>query len=218
MRSLLHAFSVFFLLFNLIACGDGGGPFAMDTSATAVVGDTSSALVFPEMAEWELFSLEELEALETELTDYLLDPVKLLVNPEEATNSGTLTAQVVQDFSNRRTIVIKNFDIELEFASVGLVHFTLNPNMESTGTIYKLNKNNQPFGTHNIILNLIVETAEQNLTYNNVMLASDNATLELVQTLPILTFEFAGSSKQIQTLALSAVVPAQLINSDFDPN
>lgn len=217
MRTIFHSFTVFLLFFNLVACGSEGGPVVMATSATAVVGElTQGASVVLSAEEGDLAALSE-EAL-TALADLLENPLQTLTNSEESSSSGTLTAQITQDFPNRRSIVIENFNIEMEFANVGMVRFTLNPNLESTGTIFKLNRDNEPFGEHNMILNLVVETAEQNLTYDNVMVASETATLTLTQALPILSFEFAGTTMQLQTLALSVVVPASLITSDFDPN
>jgi hypothetical protein len=66
-------------------------------------------------------------------------------------------------------------------------------------------------------LNLIVETQDQNLTYDNVVLASDDATLRLTQSLPILGFLFGGQNKQLQTLSLEVTLPASLVTSREDP-
>lgn len=143
--------------------------------------------------------------------------VQFLVNPEEDTGEGILTAQITEVFANRRDIVIEAFQLGLEFPSVGTINIVLNPNEESTGTIYRLNSNNQVAGTHTMNLNLIVETPEQNLVLNNVMLSSDTATLDLTIPLPILGFQFEGDAKEIQILSLLVTIPANLITGTEDP-
>jgi len=181
-------FLLLLLGFFISACGSPGDPFEMATTTTQVVGD--------------------------------LEPPaeKFLFDPEEQSAQGTLTAQVEETFINRRTLTIQAFEIINNFSSVGPIRMVLNPNFESTATIYRLNMQNQVAGTHTMTLFLIVETADQNLTYDNVMLASDQAVLELAQDLPILGFLFDDEAKQLQTLGLSVTVPAQLIDSPFDPN
>lgn len=174
-------------LLILPACGSDGGPFEMASSTTQVVGDAEATTV------------------------------QFLSNPEEQTGNGTMTAQVDEVFFDRQTLFVEGFEINLDFDGVGPVRVVLNPNMTSTATVYKLNQNNQVFGTHTMNLNLIVETPDQNLTYNNVLLASKNATVILDQLLPILNFQFNGETKQLQTLAMSVTIPAQLIVSNEDP-
>lgn len=143
--------------------------------------------------------------------------VHFIADPEDASGSGTLTAQIDEEFFDRRTLIITDFSLTLNYDSIGPVNYYLNPNLESTAVVYKLNANNQVFGTHTMNLNLILETPDQNLTLDNVMLASDTATLTLAQPLPILTFQFNGENKQIQILSLTAVIPAELITSNEDP-
>lgn len=176
------------LLLAFAACASDPGPFEMSTSTTMVAGDAPAS------------------------------PVQFIVNPVQETGDGTLTAQLVDEFNNRRVLDITDFNIELEFPGIGPVALRLNPNFSSTATVYKLNFNNQPAGTHTMTLFLIVETPDQNLTLDNVQLASDTATLTLVNPLPVLSFLLDGQQKQLQILSLQAVIPAQLISSNIDPN
>lgn len=182
--------SLIILLFSLgiSACGSSGGPFEMATQTTMVVGDSGGG-----------------------------SPVQFISNPEEVTAQGVVGAQVDQVFNDRQTLIIESFEIIANFSSVGAVRLVLNPNMSSTATVYKLNSNNQPFGTHTMTLNLIVETQDQNLTIDNVMLASESATLVLTQNLFPLSFLFEGQSKELQILSLEVIVPAFLITSNEDP-
>jgi hypothetical protein len=176
------------LLYLASACGSDPGPFEMSTSTTMVIGEAPSS------------------------------PVQFIINPEEQSGQGVLSADIAQQFSNRRDLTIQSFDIELDFPGVGPVAIRLNPNFESTATVFMLNFNNQPAGTHTMNLFLIIETPDQNLTLDNVQLASNTATLTLVDPLPVLTFFFQGQPKQLQITSLQAVIPAQLISSLIDPN
>lgn len=184
---------IFVGLFSLLlpfltaACGSDGAPFEMSTASTMVVGDAGNG------------------------------NVQLLVNPESSEGTGTLTAQIVEEFSNRRDLVVDAFDLPVEFADVGTLRLVLNPNLESTATVYRLNSNNQVAGTHTMNLNLILETPEQNLVLNDVMLSSDTATLSLTIPLPILGFQDMGQSKEVQILSLTVVIPATLITGREDP-
>ncbi len=168
-------------------CGSDGAPFEMATATTMVLGDAGSG------------------------------NVQFLINPEESSGSGILTAQITEEFANRRNLVVEAFDMPIEFASVGTLRLVLNPNLESTGTVYRLNSNNQVAGTHTMDLNLILETPDQNLVVSNVMLSSDTATLSLTIPLPTLSFQFMGESKELQTLSLTVVIPVQLITGTEDP-
>ena len=170
------------------ACASDPGPFEMSTSTTMVVGEAPG------------------------------NPVQFIVNPVQQSGEGVLTAQTIDQFNDRRVLSIDSFDIELDFPGIGPVAIRLNPNFESTATVFLLNSNNQPAGTHNMTLFLIVETPDQNLTLDNVTLASDSATLSLMDPLPILSFLFQGQQQQMQILSLEAVIPAQLITSTQDPN
>lgn len=171
-----------------LACTSDPGPFEMSTSTTMVIGDAPTS------------------------------PVQFIINPVQEDGEGTLTAQILEQFSDRRLLSIESFDIEMDFPGIGPVAIRLNPNFESTATVFFLNSNNQPAGIHSMTLFLIVETPDQNLTLDNVVLASDTATLTLVDPLPILTFFLQGEQKQMQILSLEAVIPAQLITSQQDPN
>jgi len=178
------------LLFPLLisGCGEGTDVFEMAASTTMAIGAAE------------------------------ISPVQFIVDPETQTGDGILMAQVNESFSNRRTLSIEELKIELQYDNIGTVRVHLNPNLESTATVYRLNQNNQLFGTHNMLLNIIVETPDQNLTVDNVMLASDTATLTLVEPIPNLSFLFQGTQETLQTLSFQVVIPAELITSPFDPN
>jgi hypothetical protein len=187
---MLRFFKGFILLSLLVvgmACGSDPGPFQMSTSTDMVIGDAQ------------------------------VTPVQFIVNPEEQTGEGTLTAQTVEEFSDRRVLSIQSFDLELNFPGIGPVTLVLNPNFESTATVFMLDSANQPAGTHTMTLFLIVETPDQNLTLDNVVLQSNTATLTLANPLPTLSFFLNGVQKQMQILSLTAVIPAQLITSNQDP-
>lgn len=143
---------------------------------------------------------------------------KLIVDPDQLTVMGTLTAQITEQFSDRQDLLIEDFFVESDFSGVGPIRLVLNPNFESTATVFKLNSNNQVAGTHTMTLFLIIETPEQNLTYENVMLSSKEATLVLDGTLPIFPFLVNGETKIFQTLDLSVTIPASLVSNQVDPN
>jgi hypothetical protein len=145
-------------------------------------------------------------------------PTSPVQNPVEVSGEGVITGQIIEQFNNRRVLAIDSFDIEMDFPGIGPVAIRLNPNFQSTATVFMLNSSNQPAGTHTMNLFLIVETPDQNLTFDDVLLASDTATLSLVDPLPTLTFFFQGQPHQVQILSLQAVIPAQLITSTQDPN
>lgn len=178
---------IFLLLLGLFGCGSEAGPIEWATQATMVVGDQGGGAV------------------------------QFLVNPEELTSEGTLTVQVDTEFNDRTTYIVQSYEIVFDFESVGTIRLVLNPNLESNVTVYKLNRNNQPSGTHTMNLNLIIETPEQNLVLNDLVLQSKSATLTLTQNLFPLNFDFMGEDKELQILALQATIPAFLITSDEDP-
>jgi len=171
-----------------LACGTSGAPFEMANSVTMVVGD-------PDNLSFE----------------------KFITNGQEKTATGVVTAQIDQEFNNRRVLVIESFNASTDFDGVGTISVVLNPNLDSSATIFKLNTDNQPSGTNTMTLNLIVETPDQNLTYDNVELSGQNATLTLSQGLASIGFILNGQNKVLQTLGLTVQVPASLITSDDDP-
>lgn len=165
-----------------------GNPFEMAVTTEQVVGDPDSS------------------------------PIKFIVDPEQETATGTLTAQIDREFINSRTLIVESLMVESEFAGVGTIRLHLNPNFDSTATVFKLNRNNEPNGVNTMTLFIIIETPDQNLTYDNVQLIGPSATLILEGTLPVLTFQLDGEAKVFQTLNFSVVIPAGLITSDEDPN
>ena len=186
----LRRISVLFLsLAALAGCGSAAGPFEMSTATTQVVGDALPP-----------------------------DPqTEFLFNPQQQAAEGIVTAQIVEEYINRQELLIEDFEIVNEFPGVGPIRMVLNPNMESTATIYRLNLNNQLEGTHTMTLNLIVETPDQNLTYENVILSNTQAVLTLQGALPILGFYLAGQAMELQTLDLTVTIPAELVTSPYDP-
>ncbi len=118
---------------SLVGCGSAAGPFEMSTATTQVVGDALPP-----------------------------DPqVEFLFDPQQQSAEGIVTAQIVEEYVNRQELLIEDFEIVNEFPGIGPIRMVLNPNMESTATIYRLNLNNQVEGTHTMTLNLIVETPDQ---------------------------------------------------------
>jgi hypothetical protein len=188
MLRLLKGIFLISLMMTALACSSDPGPFEMSTTTDMVIGDAQGS------------------------------PVHFIVNPEEQTGEGTMTAEVVQEFPNRRLLSIQSLDLVLDFPGIGPVDLVLNPNFESTATVYLLDANNQLLGTHSMTLFLIVETPDQNLTLDNVLLESDTATLSLVDPLPVLSFFLDGVQKQMQILSLQVVIPAQLITNNQDTN
>ena len=142
------------------------------------------------------------------------------VNPENLavqTATGNLEAEVVDEFGDRLELEVFSLGATASFDGLGEVRLVLDPNFPANATVYKLNRNNNPFGTNTMNLSLIIETPEQNLTLSNLTLSSDSALLELNQDLPPLTFFFQGVPMEIDLSTLQIRIPASLIQSDFDP-
>ena len=140
-----------------------------------------------------------------------------LLNPEQQSAQGLVTAQLEEDFFDRSVLVIQSFDLLLEFANVGPVLLSLNPEAVSTAVIYKLNRNNQLFGTHTMNLNLLMTSAEQSLVLGEIQLSGNVATLTLNQDVPIFNFSLDSIVRQIQFLDIQVVVPTEFITSNEDP-
>jgi len=169
------------------ACGSSGQPFVMDTNATIIVGDSGPS------------------------------SVEFLINPVQQIAPGTLTADIDQELNDRFNLAVTDFSVTTTFDGVGSINLVLDPNFASTATVFKLNRNNNPFGTNVMDLSLIVETPEQNLTLSHISLSSNDALLELAQDLPPITFFVGGQPKEFDLSALEVQIPVQLISSGFDP-
>ncbi|MFO1463945.1 MAG: hypothetical protein U1F66_09195 [bacterium] len=140
-----------------------------------------------------------------------------LINPVQQIVTGNLTAEVTDELHDRFELEITDFQVNSNFAGVGDINMVLDPNFTSTATVFKLNRNNNPFGTNTMDLSLIVETPDQNLTLSHLSLSSNNATLELAQDLPPLNFFVGGQPKEFDLSALAIQIPVQLIVSTGDP-
>ncbi len=144
-------------------------------------------------------------------------PIKFLFNPETQNANGTLQAQIIEEFDNRFELEILNFEIDAQFSNVGPIQIVLDPNLDSTMTVYKLNSNNQVSGTHQANLNLIVQTPDQNLVFQDVLLESETATLSLANPLPVTGFLFQGNAMEINITNLQLTLEPGLVIGDFDP-
>lgn len=176
-----------FATLSFTACGGSGEPFTMVTTATIIVGDAGPS------------------------------PVSFLVDPVQQTVEGGLVADVVNELSDRWELTVLSLDVTANFDGIGPINLVLDPNFESTATVFKLNRNNQPAGTNTMTLSLIVETPDQNLTFSQLALSSDTATLSLDQDLPAIGFFFEGQPKEIDLSSLQILIPSELIVSTEDP-
>lgn len=173
--------------FALTACGSSGEPFTMVTTATIVVGDAGPS------------------------------PFSFLVDPVTQTVEGGLVADVVNELSDRWELTVLDLDVTANFDGIGPINLVLDPNFESTATVFKLNRNNQPSGTNTMTLSLIVETPDQNLTFSTLALSSNDAILTLDQDLPEIDFFFQGQAKALDLSSLQILIPSELIVSTEDP-
>ena len=182
-------FTSLLILFSLsmIGCGGSGEPFTMVTTSTIIIGDPGPS------------------------------SFSFLVDPIQQTVEGGLTADVVNELNDRWELVVQDLEVVANFDGIGQISLVLDPNFESTATVYKLNRNNQPFGTNTMTLSLIVETPEQNLTFSQLALSSNNAILTLNQDLPLIDFFVQGQPKQIDLASLQVLIPSELIISTEDP-
>ncbi|HCU25637.1 MAG TPA: hypothetical protein DF383_11535 [Deltaproteobacteria bacterium] len=153
------------------------------------------------------------------------DPIPMPVNATifideaEVGTGGSLTAVIQEEFTNRYFMEVTELQTGGEFPGLGPVNIRLNPDLVSTATVYKLNvQNNKPFGTHQMNLNLLIETPEQILTLNDVLLMSNTALLTLAEDLPTLSFSFEGQTMAIDISALEVLIPSYLVSSTEDPN
>jgi len=140
------------------------------------------------------------------------DPDSVVVE----TAIGSIEADIADEFNDRFELDVFNLDATAAFPGLGDVRLVLDPNFPAFATVYKLNRNNQPFGTNTMNLSLIVETPEQNLTFSELTLSSESASLKLDQDLPPLTFFFQGQAMEIDLSTLQVQIPASLIVSNFD--
>lgn len=130
---------------------------------------------------------------------------------------GDVEAEIAQEFNNRFDLDILSLHATATFPGIGDINLVLDPNFPASATVYKLNRNNNPLGTNIMSVSLIAETPEQNLTYSNLTLSSDSASLQLDQDLPPLTFFFQGQPMQLDLSTLQVQIPASLITSNIDP-
>ena len=181
-------FPLFFLVsLGLTACGGSGEPFEMVTTATIIIGDAGP------------------------------NPFSFLVNPIQETSQGQMTADVVNELNDRWDLTVLDLSVTLDFAGIGPVNIVLDPNFESSATVFKLNRNNQPSGINQMTLSVIIETPDQNLTYSQMSLSSNTATLALDEDLPTLDFFFQGQPKELDFSSLEILIPSELIHSTEDP-
>jgi len=176
--------------FGFQACGSSGGPFPMNTQAIIFVGDPNPAIV---------------------------NNIEFIINPEQQSGSGQLTAEIESEDINSFDLSIQSFNITLNYASIGPVTLVLDPSLPSTATIFKLNLNGKPEGTHQMTLNLIAQTADQNLALSNLLLTGDTNNLTLSGTVPELGFTFQGQPKVLDLTNLQVQVPGSLNISNQDP-
>jgi hypothetical protein len=194
MKSPLFRSQLFLIIFSLLACfqlphcGEGGEPFEMVMNATIIVGDAE-----PDGG------------------------IKAISNPTQETVEGIAEGVITLELHDRFEVEILSVDISTTFPEIGEVRLVLNPNFVSSGTVFKLNRNNNLFGNHSFILNLIVETPDQNLTIDDITLEANNAVLTVVGDLPTLGFLFEGQSKEIDILNLELLIPSQLVVTTDDP-
>lgn len=191
MKLLLGTFKSFALALclatTLSACGGDGQPFVMEVDSTLFVADNSGTSL-----------------------SFIVDPIQQ--NP-----TGTLEAQVVQEFNDHFELEVLSFNLSANFEGVGEIQFVLDPNFTSQMSVSKLNRNNNPFGPNVLDLSLIVETPEQNLTLSNLIFSSNNAILQLSENLPPLGFTANDQSFALTVSAIDIIIPSELIVSDFDP-
>ncbi len=174
----------------LSACGNDGEPFEMDMSSTMVVGDPEPAAS---------------------------TSAKAILNPSQQEVDGIMEAVITNELSDRFEIEVLAVNMTATFPDVGEIRLVLNPNFESSGTIFKLNRNNNLFGMHNFNLNLIIETPDQNLTLDDLTLENNTAVLPVVGDLPLLNFFVNDQPKQLDILQLELTIPSNLVITTDDP-
>lgn len=130
---------------------------------------------------------------------------------------GDVEAEIVKELNDRFELDVLSLNATANFPGIGAINLVLDPNFTANATVYKLNRNNNPFGTNTMNVSLIAETPEQNLTFSNLTLSSDSASLQLDQDLPPLTFFFEGQAMQLDLSTLQVQIPASLIVSNIDP-
>jgi len=189
LKTTLASIFVFLPIFALCSCGSGSDPFTMDTNATLFVGDPSP-----------------------------VTPLQFLINPEQQSSDGQLTAEIDQEFTDHFELTITELEIDFDFADVGPIQIVLDPNKTSTATVFKLKLNGNPAGTHTMTLNLIIQTPEQNLVLDDVSFSSTTNLLSLDQALPSLGFFVQGVGKELDISTMQVSIPPSLNISDRDPN
>jgi hypothetical protein len=184
-KRILSFFFLAWLGAGLGGCGGVSGPFDMMTDATVFVGDPSPVA-----------------------------PLAFLVNPIEQSVLGDLTAEIETEFPDRFALNPTSLNLTFDFAGIGVIIITLDPNNPSSATVFKLNSSNRPSGTNTMNLNLVIQTPEQNLVLSNVSLESDTALLQLAEDLPTLGFFVQGQPKELDLADLNVLIPPELITSD----
>lgn len=167
------------------ACGGAAGPFDMTTTATMFVGGADSA---PDLA--------------------------FIVDPEEQGATGDLLAEIDTEFPDRFQLTLTSLTLTFNFANVGTVTVTLDPNNPSTATIFKVTANGNPEGTHVMNLNLVIATPDQNLVLTGVSLSTETSLLQLDESLPSLGFFFQNQPMELDLSSLNVSIPPALITPD----
>ena len=170
---------------SLAGCGGAAGPFAMTTDATMFVGGADAA-----------------------------SPFAFIVNPEEQGADGDLMAAINTEFPDRYLLDLTSLNLTFNFANVGSILITLDPNNPSSATIFKVNSSGNPEGTHMMDLNLVIQTPEQNLVLPGVSLSTETALLQLDEDLPTLGFFFQNQAMELDLSSLNVVIPPELITPD----
>ena len=147
----------------------------------------------------------------------IVSDVEFLINPEQQSGSGQLTAEIESEDINSFQLNILSYAVGLNYASIGPVTLALDPSLPSTATIFKLKLNGKPEGTHQMTLNLIAQTADQNLALSNLLLTGDTNNLALSGSIPEMGFTFQGQPKVLDLTNLQVQVPGSLNISNQDP-
>ena len=107
-----------------------------------------------------------------------------------------------------------SLNLAFNFSNVGTINITLDPNNPSSATIFKVNSNGNPEGTHVMDLNLVIQTPDQNLVLSGVTLSTETSLLQLDEDLPTLGFFFQNEAMELDLSSLNVVIPPELITSD----
>jgi len=142
-----------------------------------------------------------------------VQPIEFIVDPVQQAASGTMNAEIEDVFPDRTTLSLLSLNLTFNFDGIGDIVLTLDPNRPSSATVFPLNASGNPTGLSTMDLNLVIETPDQNLVLEGVLLQGESAILQLAIDLPSLGFFFQGMPQELDLAAMSVVLPNELILS-----